>query len=159
MGLGVPDYVFEAILEERKIYEKNRSRRRTQFLDADYICCSAYGKPRSKDFHWSHYKELLKNTGLPDIRWHDLRSSFCTLLLKSDFNPKAVSKLMGHAKELITVDVYGDNQNIISEEIPELTSYIDDVLPKKTDESSMELEVLDTVMEVELYLQQIDAQE
>ena len=66
---------------------------------------------------------------------------------------------MGHAKELITVDVYGDNQNIIPEEIPELTSYIDDVLPKKTDESSMELEVLDTVMEVELYLQQIDAQE
>ena len=117
------------------------------------------GKPRSKDFHWSHYKELLKNTGLPDIRWHDLRSSFCTLLLKSDFNPKAVSKLMGHAKELITIDVYGDNQNIIPEEIPELTSYIDDVLPKKTDEYSMELEVLDTVMEVEQYLQQIDAEE
>ena len=90
---------------------------------------------------------------------NDLRSSFCTLLLKSDFNPKAVSKLMGHAKELITVDVYGDNQNIIPEEIPELTSYIDDVLPKKTDEYSMELEVLDTVMEVEQYLQQIDAEE
>lgn len=157
--LPIPDYVFEAILEERKIYEKNRSRRKTRFLDADYICCSTYGKPRSKDFHWSHYKELLKNTGLPDIRWHDLRSSFCTLLLKSDFNPKAVSKLMGHAKELITMDVYGDNQNIIPEEIPELTSYIDDVLPKKTDEYSVELEVLDTVMEVEQYLQQIDAEE
>ena len=154
--LPIPDYVFEAILEERKIYEKNRSRRKTRFLDADYICCSTMGKPRSKDFHWSHYKELLKNTGLPDIRWHDLRSSFCTLLLKSDFNPKAVSKLMGHAKELITMDVYGDNQNIIPEEIPELTSYIDDVLPKKIDESSMESEVLDTVMEVEQYLLEIN---
>lgn len=32
---------------------------------------------------------------LPDIRWHDLRSTFCTLLLKNDFNPKAVSRLMG----------------------------------------------------------------
>lgn len=60
---------------------------------------------------------------------------------------------------LITMDVYGDNQNIIPEEIPELTSYIDDVLPKKTNEYSMELEVLDTVMEVEQYLQQIDAEE
>ena len=49
-----------------------------------------------------HHKKLLKNAGLPDIRWHDLRSTYCTLLLKSDFNPKAVSKLMGHAKELIT---------------------------------------------------------
>ena len=30
------------------------------------------------------------------------------------FNPKAVSKLMGHAKEIITIDVYGDNQGIIA---------------------------------------------
>ncbi len=51
--------------------------------------------PRSKDFHWTHYKKLLEVAGLPDIRWHDLRSTYCTLLLKSDFNPKAVSKLMG----------------------------------------------------------------
>ena len=67
--LPIPDYVFEAILEQRKVYERNRSRRRSQFLDADYICCSAYGKPpRSKDFHWRRYKELLKSAGLPDIR-------------------------------------------------------------------------------------------
>ena len=132
--LPIPDYVFEAILEERKRYERNRSRRKSQFLDADYICCSNYGKPRSKDFHWKYYKKLLRDAELPDIRWHDLRSTYCTLLLKSDFSPKAVSKLMGHAKELITVDVYGDNQNIIPEEIPELLSYMDDVMPKKKDE-------------------------
>ena len=122
--LPIPDYVFEAILEERKKYERYKSRRCTIFQDDGYICCSSYsGKPRSKDFHWRHYKELLKQTGLPDIRWHDLRSTYCTLLLSKDFNPKAVSKLMGHAKELITMDVYADNANIIPEEIPELLSY------------------------------------
>ena len=149
--LPIPDYVFEAVLEERKIYEKNRSRRKSQFLDADYICCSSYGKPRSKDFHWRHYKNLLKSAGLPDIRWHDLRSTYCTLLLKSDFNPKAVSKLMGHAKELITVDVYGDNQNIIPEEIPELVSYMNDVMPKRSGQDLKDV-VLDTVIETEKYL-------
>ena len=150
--LPIPDYVFEAVLEERKIYEKNRSRRKSQFLDADYICCSSYGKPRSKDFHWRHYKNLLKSAGLPDIRWHDLRSTYCTLLLKSDFNPKAVSKLMGHAKELITVDVYGDNQNIIPEEIPELVSYMNDVMPKKRSGQDLKDVVFDTVIETEKYL-------
>ena len=150
--LPIPDYVFEAVLEERKIYEKNRSRRKSQFLDADYICCSSYGKPRSKDFHWRHYKNLLKSAELPDIRWHDLRSTYCTLLLKSDFNPKAVSKLMGHAKELITVDVYGDNQNIIPEEIPELVSYMNDVMPKKRSGQDLKDVVLDTVIETENYL-------
>ena len=150
--LPIPDYVFEAILEERKIYERNRSRRESHFFDLDYICCSNYGKPRSKDFHWKHYKELLKNTGLPDIRWHDLRSAFCTLLLKSDFNPKAVSKLMGHAKELITLDIYGDNSNIIPEEVPELLSYMEDVVPKKDTKQSMGANVLDTVIDVGSFL-------
>lgn len=150
--LPIPDYVFEAILEERKKYEKNRSRRRSQFLDADYICCSNYGKPRSKDFHWPHYKKLLKEAGLPDIRWYDLRSTYCTLLLKQDFSPKAVSRLMGHAKELITMDVYGDNANIIPEEIPELLSYMEEVMPDKADRSNSEKDVEDIVIDVTDFL-------
>ena len=32
--------------------EKNRRYRGKYFFDGDYICCSTYGKPRSKDFHW-----------------------------------------------------------------------------------------------------------
>lgn len=155
--LPIPDYVFETILEERKIYERNRSHRGSRFSDLDYICCSRDGKPRSKDFHWKHYKNLLKSTGLPDIRWHDLRSTFCTLLLKSDFNPKAVSKLMGHAKELITLDVYGDNSSIIPEEIPELLSYMEDVLPKKKAGQSMESSTLDIVIDVGKYLPKADS--
>lgn len=126
--LPIPDYVFEAILEERKIYEKNRSRRATVFEDLEYICCSVTGKPRSKDFHWQHYKKLLSENNLPDIRWHDLRSTFCTLLLKNDFNPKAVSKLMGHAKEIITMDVYGDKRGIIADCVDEIQPFIDEVL-------------------------------
>ena len=68
----IPDYVFEAILEQRKIYERNRSRRKSKFQDDDYICCSSYGRPRSKYFHFKYYKQLLKENDLPDIRWHDL---------------------------------------------------------------------------------------
>lgn len=71
---------------------------------------------------------------------------------KGDFNPKALSKLMGHAKELITVDVYGDNQNIIPEEIPELVSYMNDVMPKKRSGQDLKDVVLDTVIETEKYL-------
>lgn len=152
--LSIPDYVFEAILEERKKYEKWRSRRKSVFHDDGYICCSNFsGKPRSKDFHWRHYKELLKRTGLPNIRWHDLRSTYCTLLLNNDFSPEAVSRLMGHVGELITIDVYGDNTNIIPEEIPKLISYMDEVMPKKTlqgnDSETDGKGVLDTMIDME----------
>lgn len=152
--LPIPDYVFEAILEQREIYERNHSRRRSQFQDSGYIfiiCCSNYGKPRSKDFHWKYYKELLKSNNLPDIRWHDLRSTFCTLFLKNDFNPKAVSKLVEHAKELITMDVYGDKRGIIADCVDELQPFIDDVMPKEEDNLSA-LDLLEVVISAEDYL-------
>ena len=101
------------------------------FFDGNYVCCSIYGKPKSKDFHWVHFKKLLKENGLPDIRWHDLRATYCTILLKNDFNPKAVSKLMGHAKEIITIDVYGDNREIIEDCLENLEPFIDEVLPEE----------------------------
>ena len=71
---------------------------------------------------------------MPDIRWHDLRATYCTILLKNDFNPKAVSKLMGHAKEIITIDVYGDKQEIIEDCLEVLEPFIDEVIPEEEEE-------------------------
>ena len=149
--LPIPDYVFEAIQEERVKYERNRSRRKTTFQDLDYICCSSYGRPRSKNYHWKYFKQLLKENDLPDIRWHDLRSTFCTILLKENFNPKAVSKLLGHAKEIITIDVYGDNKEIISGDTPELEKFLKDVLPEDDMCESKAL-VLNNPIDVSSYL-------
>lgn len=148
----IPDYVFEAILQEREIYEKNRNRRSTVFQDLDYICCSSYGRPRSKNYHWKHYKKILQDNNLPDIRWHDLRSTFCTLLLKNDFNPKAVSKIMGHSKEIITMDVYGDNKGIIMEGVPEIEEFMQDILPAV--QTGRENDQTDVLPDIDKYLKQ-----
>lgn len=157
--LPIPDIVFEAILEERQKYEKNLKRRindkTTPFFDRDYICCSTYGRPRSKGFHWKYYKQLLAENGLPDLRWHDLRSTYCTLLLKESFSPKAVSKLMGHAKEIITMDVYADNRNIIADGVPEIEAYMKDVLPDPKSEEGFKQDLLEIVLDVSQYLPDI----
>ena len=154
--LPIPDLVFEAILEERQKYEKNRSRRindkSNPFFDGNYICCSSYGRPRSKSFHFQHYKKLLADNGLPDIRWHDLRTTYCTLLLKESFSPKAVSKLMGHAKEIITMDTYGDNRNIIADGVPEIEAYMKEVLPDPEAEKRFKEELLEIVPDVSQFL-------
>lgn len=68
---------------------------------------------------------------MPNIRWHDLRATYATLLLSNSYSPKAVSKLLGHSKELITVDVYGDNHRLVEDCLEELEPYIAEVIPKK----------------------------
>lgn len=130
--IPIPDYVYHEILEERKIYEKNRSRRQHGkwiFQDLDYICCSSYGRPRSKHYHFVHYKKLLKELGLPDIRFHDLRGTYATLLMKNSVNQKAVAEVMGHANSIITVDVYTDKKAIIEGWLEGMQPFIDEVHP------------------------------
>lgn len=129
--LNIPDIVFEAILEERQRYEINRHRRIRQFQDLDYICCSTYGRPRGASFCYQPFKQLLIQNNLPNIRFHDLRHTYATLLLKQDLSVKAISSSLGHAKMIISVDVYGDNNKIVEEATADIQVFIDDVIPER----------------------------
>lgn len=51
-------------------------------------------------------KRALKAAELPDIRFHDLRHSHATMLLKENVNPKIVSARLGHSKIQVTLDTY-----------------------------------------------------
>jgi hypothetical protein len=57
--------------------------------------------------HTKHrFKPLLKRAGLPQIRFHDLRHAYATLLLSKNVNPKVVSEMLGHATIAIALDTY-----------------------------------------------------
>lgn len=111
--LDIPDIVFNAILEQRRIYEKNRRRRPGQFQDEGYICCSSYGRPQSASYCYKEYKRLLSDNGLPNIRFHDLRHTYATILTNEEIDVKAISNSLGHSKTIITVDVYTDKKQMI----------------------------------------------
>jgi len=131
--LDIPDIVFEAILNEKQKYERNRSRRindkHNPFYDHKYVCCSTYGKPRSKDFHRRYYLKLLEENNLPKIWFHDLRHTYATLLLVNNYDLKAISQLLGHASTIITSNVYFDKNKIIVDCTDELNGYINRVKP------------------------------
>lgn len=129
--LNIPDIVFEAIMEERQRYEANRRRRNQRFQGFDYICCSTYGRPRSASFCYKPFKSLLSENDLPDIRFHDLRHTYATLLLKQDLSVKAISTSLGHAKTIISVDVYGDKREIIADCVDDVQPFIDEIIPNR----------------------------
>jgi integrase len=52
------------------------------------------------------FKPLLKRAGLPDKRFHDLRHTCATLLLRRSVHPKLVQELLGHATIAVTLDTY-----------------------------------------------------
>lgn len=52
------------------------------------------------------FKKLLKQAGLPDMRFHDMRHSVATILLSVGTNPKVVQELLGHNRIQETMDTY-----------------------------------------------------
>lgn len=50
---------------------------------------------------------LLKKAGLSQVRFHDLRHSFASLLLQQGERPVYVKEQMGHSSIQVTVDCYG----------------------------------------------------
>ncbi len=72
------------------------------------------------------FKPLLKRTGLPDIRFHDLRHTCASLMLAVGTNPKVVQETLGHANVSVTLDTYShllpNMQDEAAQKINELLS-------------------------------------
>ena len=59
---------------------------------------------------------------------------------------------MGHAKEIITMDVYADNRGIIADGVPEIEAYMKEVLPNPEETRIFEKELLEIVVDVTGFL-------
>ena len=78
-----------------------------QWTDNGLVFTTTIGTPlEAQKIVNRHFKPLLRRTGLPNIRWHDLRHTCATLLLGRGVHPKMVQHLMGHASIQLTLDRY-----------------------------------------------------
>jgi integrase len=62
-----------------------------------------------------YYRKALKDAGIPQIRFHDLRHTYASLLLAQGENVKYIQTQMGHSSPTVTLNVYahlmkGENQ-------------------------------------------------
>ena len=62
--------------------------------------------PISPGSAYNQLKRLLKQAGLPDIRFHDMRHTFCTHALASGVDAKTLSGILGHTNASFTLDTY-----------------------------------------------------
>ena len=88
------------------------------------------GNPVSTRSYQRSFELLLKNAGVEHKGFHALRHTFATLLLKKDIDLKAISNALGHSKSIISVDVYGDNQQIIADGVAEIIPFIREIMPE-----------------------------
>jgi len=74
--------------------------------DYDLVFPSTVGTPQWGGNLSRAFKAALRRAGLPEVRFHDLRHTCATLLLRQGVNPKYVQELLGHANVSLTLNVY-----------------------------------------------------
>jgi integrase len=65
------------------------------------------GKPMEQNYIRRVFKRLLAKAGLREIRLHDIRHTFASLLLSDGASPVYVKEQLGHTSIQMTVDIYG----------------------------------------------------
>ena len=70
------------------------------------VCCRSDGSPLSSNVLWHGFTAVLENCDLPHIRFHDLRHTNATLMLRNAVPAKIVSSMLGHSSIGITMDIY-----------------------------------------------------
>ena len=63
-------------------------------------------KPINPSTAYLKLKSILKNAGLPSIRFHDLRHTFATHALSSGVDARTLSGILGHTNASFTLDIY-----------------------------------------------------
>jgi integrase len=85
-------------------------------------------QPTNPGTAYNRMKVLLKQAGLPSIRFHDLRHTFATHALTSGVDVKTLSGILGHTRAAFTLDTYthttGDMQKRAAEIVEEFLTDI-----------------------------------
>jgi integrase len=91
------------------------------------VFTTSIGTPMDARSVIRRFHAILKASGLPRIRFHDLRHSAATLLLAQGVSAKYISDLLGHSQVSFTMQTYAHVQR-------EAAAKMDEILaPKPVD--------------------------
>ncbi len=104
--IALPRMTVEALRYHKTEQAKERLLVGPDYKDRGLVLARADGSPWKPDSFTSSYRSLVRRLGLSHIRFHDLRHTHATQLLRQGVHPKVVSERLGHSTVGITLDVY-----------------------------------------------------
>lgn len=104
--LRLPDYVADALKSRLEVLEERRITLGSSYNELNLVCFREIGCPFTSNALRHQFNKVLEQANLPIVRFHDLRHTFATELLKASVPEKIVSAVMGHSSIQLTMDTY-----------------------------------------------------
>lgn len=104
--LTLPEITVEMLREHQRKQLEMARQLGSDYQNGDLVCCRDDGSAWPPSAFTSAYRDLLRRRGIENIRFHDLRHSHASQLLRAGIHPKVISERLGHSKVGFTMDVY-----------------------------------------------------
>ena len=104
--IALPQIIVQILKAHRREQNANKLRLGPDYEDHDLVCARPDGKPWPPQTFSTRFAAHIRSSGLPHVRFHDLRHTHATQLLKNNVHPKVVSERLGHSTIAITLDTY-----------------------------------------------------
>ena len=111
-------FVTEALQAHRLHQAELRQHLGMTWIEKDLVFTNGHGDYFSPNTLLKIFGRILKQTGLPHVRFHDLRHSAATILLAMGVHPKIVQEILGHSQISMTFDRYAHMLPSMQEDVP-----------------------------------------
>lgn len=100
------DEVYLALVEQKRRQDKEKELYSEVYEDRGFVFANMTGNFLAQRSFMDDYHAFLKKYSIKDIRFHDLRHTFASLLIESDVSMKVVQELLGHSTITTSMDIY-----------------------------------------------------
>lgn len=96
-----------ALRQHKQQQDIERSAMGNRWVDNGLIFPNTVGNPMDPTNMRKDFNRILEEAGLPRVRFHDLRHTAASLMLNNNIPVIVASKILGHGKPSVTLDIYG----------------------------------------------------
>lgn len=100
------DEVYDALVEQKRRQEFQKATQGEKYRDQGLVFTDEKGDHLYQKEFMDKYHQFLQKYRITDVRFHDLRHTFATLLIESDVSMKLVQELLGHSTITTSMDIY-----------------------------------------------------
>ncbi len=104
--VALPSFSVDMLSTHKRTQTEARLKLGPAYQNNDLVFPREDGSPWPPDSFSTAFAAFVRRSDLPHVRFHDLRHSHATQLLKQGVHPKIVSERLGHSKIGITLDTY-----------------------------------------------------
>ncbi len=105
-SIALPEMTVEALRSHRAAQAEEKLALGPAYGENGLVCPRPAGGPWAPDVFSTAFAAFVRRSGMKSFRFHDLRHTHATHLLRAGVHPKIVSERLGHSSVSITLDTY-----------------------------------------------------